>query len=665
MPPKTKKKVKLKYGQSFTDTAGRTGTVKFDTKTGKRLKKGGSTYAYYGEGKDISEWDTPVVPETPTESTSPEIGGLTEGKQVQPEKPDLSLQATPFAGGKGIVDTLNQAGQASDFASRTKMAGQYGIQGYTGTASQNNLLKQKWQDARQKALAGGQASPTSGAGQTVTSPYVSQQPEEPETSPEVDNFYSTDPQIKSSMDEVLKWLSPPETTKSLEQFMKAIVRDQKEMAGLKLELADVERIMDGTDQDIRDEVTKAGGFATESQVAAMTVGRNKELLKRASVIQNQMTYMQDVINSNMTMYGFQKEMASQQFQQRSFLLNYKMQNDERIYRANQDAVKNQLSLLGADGLYNATRNDPVMLDRVERTLGLPSGSLATAASQAAKERSLATRTAEANLSNTYSLINERNKKSTSTSLFNTSPTDTYAIQQGEDPYNIAQQYGVSMEEFKKLNPQVKDWYNIKPGATLNVPSENYETLKDPFVQKLVKSKGGKPMADTSIQKLDKGLVVLSQLGVLQENINGTDTGPIVGAFRGKNPWDTNAQVIKAQLNAIVPNLARGVYGEVGVLTDNDIKNYAKTLPTLTSTEQVRDAVLYITLDTIGRSIRQTMSTNASAGRDVSGFIDIYTEMENTKRQILSSINSSGTALPGASSPEFKEFNDWLLNNNLL
>lgn len=167
-----------------------------------------------------------------------------------------------------------------------------------------------------------------------------------------------------------------------------------------------------------------------------------------------------------------------------------------------------------------------------------------------------------------------------------------------------------------------------------------EQAKDPFIQKLLSSAGGKAMADTSIQKLDKALVVLNQLGTLQNNIMDAKTGPIVGTFKSKNPWDTKAQVIKSQLNAIVPNLARGVYGEVGVLTDNDIKTYSKTLGNLQSTNDVNNAIMYITLDMIGKSIKTTLSTNASAGRDVSGFVNIYTEMEETKNSILQSLPQS-------------------------
>lgn len=42
--------------------------------------------------------------------------------------------------GISVVDFLNKAGQASDFTSRSKLAQQYGIQNYTGTAEQNTKL---------------------------------------------------------------------------------------------------------------------------------------------------------------------------------------------------------------------------------------------------------------------------------------------------------------------------------------------------------------------------------------------------------------------------------------------------------------------------------------------------------------------------------------------
>lgn len=230
------------------------------------------------------------------------------------------------------------------------------------------------------------------------------------------------------------------------------------------------------------------------------------------------------------------------------------------------------------------------------------------------------------------------------------PITGYTIEAGDDDYLIAQKYGITKEELRKLNPDVKDWNNLQVGQTLNIPMEETEA----FTKLLEQTEGGKSLTDTSIQKLDKGLTVLGQLGTLQSNIEGLKTGPIVGAFKAANPWDTQAQTIKASLNAIVPNLARGIYGEVGVLTDNDIATYSKTIPNLKSTEEVRNAVLYITLDMIGKSIKNTLKVNAAAGRDVSGFVDVYTEMESAKNSILEQIPSS--QIPGG----FKQGeDDWL------
>lgn len=62
-------------------------------------------------------------------------------------------------------------------------------------------------------------------------------------------------------------------------------------------------------------------------------------------------------------------------------------------------------------------------------------------------------------------------------------------------------------------------------------------------------------------------------------------GPFVGFVREFNPYDLTAQELRAKITAAVPNLARGVFGEVGVLTDADIANYKRLLPTTRNTEE--------------------------------------------------------------------------------
>jgi len=196
---------------------------------------------------------------------------------------------------------------------------------------------------------------------------------------------------------------------------------------------------------------------------------------------------------------------------------------------------------------------------------------------------------------------------------------------------------------------------IKDGYRATVSSElarrSKEALESGDIYGVMRASAGydKEPSDTFLQSMEKTLAVVSQIGSLQNNLS-TDTyvddkgltqklgtGPIMGALRSANPWDTQAQTIKAQLNAIVPNLARGVYGEVGVLTDNDIKQYSKTLPTLTSTDEIRNAILYITLDQIRKNVEIKIRNQANGQRDMSGYADTYKNLVEEVESILSTL----------------------------
>lgn len=170
-----------------------------------------------------------------------------------------------------------------------------------------------------------------------------------------------------------------------------------------------------------------------------------------------------------------------------------------------------------------------------------------------------------------------------------------------------------------------------------------EALKSgDFMGVMRASAGGQSVGDTFLTSFDKALNVIQQVSDLQRTIETENTGPILGIIRSKNPYDEKAQLIKSQLAAIVPNLARGVYGEVGVLTDNDIANYTKTLPNLQSTEAIRDAILGITVRSVQRSLENKLRTQANGGKDVSGFVETYQGVKNLADSLLKNIEG-GTA----------------------
>lgn len=158
------------------------------------------------------------------------------------------------------------------------------------------------------------------------------------------------------------------------------------------------------------------------------------------------------------------------------------------------------------------------------------------------------------------------------------------------------------------------------------------------------SAGGQNMSDTAVTSLEKAVNVVGQLEELQKAVDKEATGPIWGTIRSNNPYDVKAQAIKAQLTAIVPNLARGIYGEVGVLTDNDVALYAKTLPNLKSTEEVSNLVLAATVRSVQRSIENKMLIQAGANRDVSGLVNEYLKVKNKADEMESRLQSGNNNL---------------------
>lgn len=179
---------------------------------------------------------------------------------------------------------------------------------------------------------------------------------------------------------------------------------------------------------------------------------------------------------------------------------------------------------------------------------------------------------------------------------------------------------------------------------------NFETQKKTVMddrnssidQILEYSRGGTKLNQTAETQLEKYQQAMNQIDGLTKDIKWVTTWPIMGILSSNNPYDTKAQALKAKLTSLIPNLARGVYGEVGVLTDNDIANYSKTVPNLRSTEDVNKAILAMTLDTISNGYKAKIATLAKANFDVSGFKSIYEDIRNQSDALKNSLGSTWT-----------------------
>jgi hypothetical protein len=102
------------------------------------------------------------------------------------------------------------------------------------------------------------------------------------------------------------------------------------------------------------------------------------------------------------------------------------------------------------------------------------------------------------------------------------------------------------------------------------------------------------------------------------SISELKRGPITGRILGKNPYDADFKVLDNLVNQIVPSMARGIFGEVGVLTDTDAERYKAMLPQAKDDPKVA-AVIYDEIrDKIDSAYKITYNSYSKT-RDVSGY----------------------------------------------
>lgn len=155
------------------------------------------------------------------------------------------------------------------------------------------------------------------------------------------------------------------------------------------ELINTKNIINGTEDDIRKEVQAAGGFATDSQVLALSGARNKQLIKNYNTLLDTKTMAMEQIN-NMT------NLASQDRQFAMSAINQKLQIDQQALQiksqmisASQEGYKNVIQAVGYSGLMTSLNGDPNSISLAEQTLGLGSGGLQSLASQQQNAQNLA------------------------------------------------------------------------------------------------------------------------------------------------------------------------------------------------------------------------------------------------------------------------------------
>lgn len=195
----------------------------------------------------------------------------------------------------------------------------------------------------------------------------------------------------------------------------------------------------------------------------------------------------------------------------------------------------------------------------------------------------------------------------------------YTILNPQSGLNVKNAFsGVSESEQKK---------NVNQIITV---LKNQMLASDDGVGFILASSGGKELNQTSLDGLSKALNVIEELGNLEQLMDAKAEEAFISNYvAGKNPFDASGRQINATITGLVPNVARGLFGEVGVLTDQDIANYKQLFPRLEDTQAVRDLMLSGLYRTAQRSFLKNLEVLAAGDRDISGFAPMYKDLQDT------------------------------------
>lgn len=210
---------------------------------------------------------------------------------------------------------------------------------------------------------------------------------------------------------------------------------------------------------------------------------------------------------------------------------------------------------------------------------------------------------------------------------------------GRSPVQMVDDIMKGVSEAKDIENMPKD---LKEQANAELAKRRAEATKAGDTLGVLRASAGysKDVDQTFLTNYTKKLNILSQLDDIQASFKnmGSKVGPIIGILSSNNPYDAKAREFNAKLTAVVPNLARGVYGEVGVLTNQDIETYKKTIPNLRDTATANKLLMAMTVKLVQRTIEKELRTQANAGRDVSRFVSDLESARQQSNEILVSVD---------------------------
>ena len=245
---------------------------------------------------------------------------------------------------------------------------------------------QQYQDAMKGVQATGVAAPQSGGEARGTVQNAMQQATAgtPQPNPVLDNLFQTDANMGNFSKMVQDFLNPQNQGKTLKEEYEGLIKEQG-IQGLNTELMNMKNVIEGAEDDIRSEITKAGGFATDSQVMALTNARNKTLIKNYNNLLQTKQQAQDYVDTLIGLSKEDKAAAAERLDSQLNLSTKLFEIQQTMQKNAVSAFQNIVDTVGYQGLAQMTGGNPHYTNLVEQTLGLGQGGLQKLASLPAEK----------------------------------------------------------------------------------------------------------------------------------------------------------------------------------------------------------------------------------------------------------------------------------------
>lgn len=396
--------------------------------------------------------------------------------------PPTPQAATTLAPGTSITDLLNSLGSGQDIQ-------KFGTAGDTGTAAQNQALSQKYTalfDAKKST-----AAPNTNPREDIQNGTQAAQQADPQQN-FFDQYGSMNPVVKQLYDMTQSIMSPQNTQQTFTQEYQTLTQGLG-IPGLQTQLLNIQNVMSGTVDDIRTEVTKAGGTATESQVQALAATRNNVLMKQASALSNTLSMQEDYVGQIMQFSQADQSQVNTQVNEKTGLLETMASLQQTMNQNSLSNYQKTLTTVGGDyGAFASTIPDN-MKPTVENLMGLAPGTLSdpgelqiltnsslkllqlqisaqranvyayNAGLPASGVEGVATDPVAAASVSPFSSNNPINKSQSQ---------NTYTVQQGDGLRAIGSKFGITsdagLQALASVNG-IQDINKIQPGQQLEIP----------------------------------------------------------------------------------------------------------------------------------------------------------------------------------------------------